>query len=199
VSVLSSELSKPGSLGDKIFTAILPGEFKESKRLTDISCSKRDGVIKILCVGTIEPRKNHENLLKAFILAVKSSRTPIELTLVGGRHSIEPALAERVRATVNNNPLIKWEEDADDARLKDLPVTCDFTIYPSVEEGFGLPIAESLWYGKPCICANFGAMMEVARDGGCLTVDVRKPEELARAIERLGRLRIARKVVRRSD
>ena len=44
--------------------------------------------------------------------------------------------------------------------------SCDFTVYPSVEEGFGLPILESLWCGKPAICANFGAMLEVAEAGG---------------------------------
>jgi len=46
-----------------------------------------------------------------------------------------------------------------------------FTVYPSLMEGFGIPILESLWHGKPCVCGGNGALGEVARGGGCLIVD----------------------------
>lgn len=49
-------------------------------------------------------------------------------------------------------------------------------------EGFGLPILESLWCRRPCICANFGAMDETAWGGGCVVTDVRDPQALADAI-----------------
>ena len=52
-------------------------------------------------------------------------------------------------------------------------------------EGFGLPVIESLWFGRPCICANFSVMAENAAGGGCLTTDVRDPEALAAAILQL--------------
>ena len=52
-------------------------------------------------------------------------------------------------------------------------------------EGFGLPIAESLWHGKPAVCGGNGALGEIARDGGCLIVDQTNEIELAAAIERL--------------
>ena len=45
---------------------------------------------------------------------------------------------------------------------------CAFAAFPSVEEGYGLPIIESLWFGKPCLCAGFGSMAEIAEAGGCL-------------------------------
>jgi glycosyltransferase involved in cell wall biosynthesis len=51
-----------------------------------------------------------------------------------------------------------------------------------VLEGFGLPVIESLWFGRPCLCANFGVMAENARGGGCLTVDVRDAKALAAAL-----------------
>jgi glycosyltransferase involved in cell wall biosynthesis len=59
---------------------------------------------------------------------------------------------------------------------------CHFTAYPSPDEGFGLPVLESLWYGRPCICSNTGALAETAEGGGCLTVDTVKAEELSKAM-----------------
>ncbi len=69
-------------------------------------------------------------------------------------------------------------------------------------EGFGLPITESLWHGRPCICADFGVMAEHARGGGCLTVDTRDAAALAEAIRQLAtdaslRHRLAREAIER--
>ena len=50
-----------------------------------------------------------------------------------------------------------------------------FTVFPSLTEGFGLPVAESLATATPTITSNFGSMAEIARDGGALTIDPRTP------------------------
>jgi FkbM family methyltransferase len=182
VEFLGRELPRPQSLDFQIKALGLPGQFAESPRVTEYS-AQSENPVKVLCVGTVEPRKNHETLLKAFGLIASESEVEIQLTIAGGSHSIEPALADRVRAFVASHPNIIWEEDANDARLRELHIECDFTVYPSIEEGFGLPILESLWYSKPCICANFGAMAEVAQGGGCIAVDVRDAGVLAEAIK----------------
>jgi hypothetical protein len=52
-------------------------------------------------------------------------------------------------------------------------------------EGFGLPIVESIWHGRPCICSRDGVMGELAREGGCLTADVEDVRALAEAIATL--------------
>lgn len=184
VDFLGAELSRPQSLEHKVIAVPLAGEFPESTRVTKGPAS-HDGPLRVLCVGTVEPRKNHETLLRAFELAAQRSHGGLVLTLAGGSHSIEPELATRVRAFIETHPNISWEEDADDTRLRELHLQSDFTVYPSVEEGFGLPILESLWYARPCICANFGSMLEVAEGGGCLTVDVREAEALADALFRM--------------
>jgi FkbM family methyltransferase len=184
INFLGEYLTKPQSLENKITAVPLPGEFTESERYYQISTKNSDKV-NILCIGTVEPRKNHEKLLEAFVLASSRVKTQLELVIVGGSHSIEPQLADRVRNFIANHSDIKWEENADDSLLRELHLSCDFTVYPSLREGFGLPILESLWYAKPCICANFGSMAEVATGGGCLTVDVRNVEDLARAIQNL--------------
>ena len=60
-----------------------------------------------------------------------------------------------------------------------------FSIYPSIHEGFGLPILESLWHGRPCICGENGAIGEVAVGGGCLAVNQQDPVSLAAGMRRL--------------
>ena len=59
------------------------------------------------------------------------------------------------------------------------------TLFPSLNEGFGLPVAESLASGTPVITSNFGSMREIAEPGGALLVDPRDDHDIARALTRL--------------
>ena len=90
-----------------------------------------------------------------------------------------------MREATASNPNIVYRGYLPDDELRHLYRSAAFTVFPSVVEGFGLPIAESLSYGKPCICADFGAMAEIAEGGGCLAVDTRDPGRLADAIAQL--------------
>jgi glycosyltransferase involved in cell wall biosynthesis len=58
-------------------------------------------------------------------------------------------------------------------------------VFPSRAEGFGLPIVESFWHGRPVICSDLDPMGELARAGGCLTIDVQEVDRLAAAIRSL--------------
>lgn len=185
VAFLGSELAKPQSLDRQVQTAVLPGEFSESQRVLHAEDHRGAPAVTVLVVGTVEPRKNHETLLRAFKFAKRRSKTSLRLVIAGGDYTFDPDLIARVQDVVSKDSTITWEKDADDARLRELYAEADFTVYPSKEEGFGLPILESLWHGKPCICAQFGAMAEAAKGGGCLTVDVRDFLALALAIETL--------------
>lgn len=167
----------------RVQACVLPGEFRETARIVEPKAA-HEGPLRILSVGSVEPRKNHRRLIEAFALARQRSSRPLELQLAGGCHLPEPAAAE-FRALVAGTPGLTWEERADDSRLRELYAAADFTIYPSLEEGFGLPILESLWNARPCICRDQGAMAEVAHGGGCLTVDTAQVEPLANAIVRL--------------
>jgi glycosyltransferase involved in cell wall biosynthesis len=80
---------------------------------------------------------------------------------------------------------VHWLQHVDDETLLRSYRDCRFTVYPSLMEGFGLPIAESLWHGKPCVCGGNGALGEVARGGGCLIVDQTDPAALADGIRKL--------------
>jgi len=60
---------------------------------------------------------------------------------------------------------IRWLKHVDDRTLHQAYRECLFTVYPSLMEGFGIPILESLWHGNRCVCGGNGALGEVARGG----------------------------------
>lgn len=139
----------------------------------------------VLCVGSIEGRKNHLALLEACERLWGNGRTfTLQLIGIARAETARPAL-ERLAALRAKGRPIRHEADADDAALDAAYAACAFTVYPSLMEGFGLPVLESLAHGKPCLCSNRGALGEAARGGGCLAIESVDAPALAGAIERL--------------
>lgn len=160
--------------------------FSAKDRVKDLPVKVVGESIRILHIGTLEPRKNHKILLQAWrLFRERCPEVDAKLTLVGNPYSGFEDLAEWVRTFVEGDASIEWLGGVDDATVKRLYSECDFTVFPSLVEGFGLPILESIWYGRPCLTANFGAMAEVAREGGCLMVDTREVEALAEGFSTL--------------
>ena len=164
----------------------------------------RDQPVRLLCVSTLEPRKNHRALFAAFDLAVaRRPDLPLALDLVGAPYVDAHDIADAARAFAARHPgRVQWHERTEQATLQRLYAGCDFTVYPSLLEGFGIPVIESLWFARPCLCASFGVMAENAEGGGCLTTDTRDPQALADAILRLAsspelRCRLAREAATR--
>jgi glycosyltransferase involved in cell wall biosynthesis len=133
----------------------------------------------ILCVGTLEKRKNHLSLLQAAEL-LWAAGEEFRLILIGRSNKFwgPSVIAEIERLRRKGLPL-EWRRHVDNDTLDAAYRECLFTVYPSLAEGFGLPILESLWHGKPCICRGDGAIGETARGGGCLPVDTAAPAVLA--------------------
>ena len=171
--------------GPPVHTCTLACDLPGTPRVQTVPETPRspDAPVRMLCVSTLEPRKNHRTLLAAYELAV--ARRPdlrLELDLVGAPYVGSPDIAADARAAMARQPGLRWHENVEHGRLHRFYEACDFTVYPSVLEGFGLPVIESLWLGRPCVCANFGVMAENAAGGGCLTADVRDPHALADAM-----------------
>jgi glycosyltransferase involved in cell wall biosynthesis len=139
----------------------------------------------VLSVGSIEGRKNHIALLDACEQLWTRGRT-FDLHLVGMARSetAQPALTMIDALRSKGRPL-RHDTAADDDALSRAYQSCSFTVYPSLMEGFGLPVLESLAYRKPCICSNRGALGEAARGGGCIGLDRVDANGLAEAIDRL--------------
>jgi len=140
----------------------------------------------VLCVGSLEGRKNHLTLLAAAELLWGRGRE-FQLHLIGLAHpQTGRAALNRLRALQAAGRPLFYHGPVDDAALHRAYAACAFTVYPSLCEGFGLPVLESLAQGKPCLCSGRGALGESARDGGCLMLDrVDDPAGLAAAMERL--------------
>lgn len=140
---------------------------------------------KILYVSTLDPRKNHIRLLKA-LDRIQKLQPDIrwELTLVGHRYDGAESIVEEVEKAAKTGSVI-WRQGVSDEELAALYEACDFTVFPSLVEGFGLPIAESLWRGKPCLCSSVGSMKEIAEKGGCLEIDPMMEERIAEGVIRM--------------
>jgi glycosyltransferase involved in cell wall biosynthesis len=174
--------SRVNNIEGKIQAVELPGEFLESKQSFLVRKNSGDSIT-ILSVGTIDSKKNYRLMVQAFLKAKEEIRLNVKLVICGACPFIE--LASEIENLTANNPEITWIRDANDDTLRHLYEQCDFTIYPSFEEGVGLPILEGLWYAKPCICGNTGAVAEMAKIGGCLTVETNDVNGLAGAIKLL--------------
>ncbi len=164
---------------------LLPGEFSGFERTQRIRESISNKV-SILCVSTLEPRKNHKKLINACLqIQEKHPELDWTLTLVGNRYVGASDIANYVQNISKQNSRIKWLGVVDDIILHELYEEAMFTVYPSIIEGFGMPILESIWHGKPCICYQEGVMSEIAAEGGCLTTDVLDENKLSDDIYRL--------------
>jgi glycosyltransferase involved in cell wall biosynthesis len=191
---------RAAGLERKILSVPLAGEFPGSRR--SVAPGQSDGVVTVLCVATVEPRKNHALLLEAFRRAANAVDRPMRLVIIGANPFAD--LEGRLMEAIDGDARIVWIKNADQETLAKHYGACSFTVYPSVEEGFGLPILESLWYAKPSICHNRSAMAELVPGGGCLAVNMEDVAEIEAAIvrvvrdaqlyERLGREAASRKI-----
>jgi len=139
----------------------------------------------ILCVGTIEGRKNHLALLEACEQLWGKNRE-FTLRLIGLANSqTGRAALEKIQALQAQGRPLRYDGPVTDEVLEAAYSECEFTVYPSLIEGFGLPVLESLSHGKPCICSARGALGESARGGGCLALENVDAPSLAAAIDQL--------------
>ncbi len=118
----------------------------------------------LLTVGTIEARKNHALLYYMYKLSIARGITLPPLVVVGRRGWLANDIFEIATHDPEVNKIIIFLEDVSDNELAWLYGHCLFTVYPSFYEGWGLPVAESLAYGVPCICSNTSSLPEIAGD-----------------------------------
>ncbi|MDJ0336526.1 glycosyltransferase family 1 protein [Salinibacterium sp. G-O1] len=118
----------------------------------------------VLCVGTVEARKNHTLLYFVYRLAASRGLDLPPLVIVGR----EGWRGSDILHILREDPVLAGKvfvlEGTDDTGLAWLYRNCRLTIYPSIYEGWGLPIAESLAWGKPTLASKTSSMTEIAGD-----------------------------------
>ncbi len=113
----------------------------------------------ILCVGTLEPRKNHQQLLDAFDQVCQ--KTNLSLIIVGKPGWLADHIQSQIEQHVHYGTRVHHLEAISDFDLAELYRHAWVNVVPSLYEGFGLPVIEALSRGCPTICANTGSLPEV--------------------------------------
>jgi glycosyltransferase involved in cell wall biosynthesis len=119
----------------------------------------------VLYVSTIEIRKNHIYLFRIWKRLIEriGKKTP-RLVFVGRPGWRVNDLMDQLKSTANLNGNIILLHNLSDTELATLYKSALFTVFPSFEEGWGLPVGESLMFGRPCIASNASSVPEVAGD-----------------------------------
>lgn len=140
----------------------------------------------VLFVSTLEARKNHalavriwSVLLDAVAAGERDPHSVPDLVFTGRIGWLVSDLLGQLEATSWLGGRVRFVPDPTDAELRSLYAGCLFTLFPSLHEGWGLPVTESLALGKPCLASNAASLPEA---GGalCRYFD---PESLASAYQ----------------
>ena len=144
----------------------------------------------ILAVGTVEPRKNYPRLLAAFrqlrgrqgsLPFIINGRPGVPQLVIAGRPGWAYGDAlERIAA----EPGVRYLGHVDEATLTALYQSASVLAFPSLYEGFGLPLLEAMCRGLPAVIGEAGALPELAR-GSAITVEPEDVDAIAGALERL--------------
>lgn len=137
----------------------------------------------VLFVGHLEPRKNLGTLLSAFA-KLKKRNLPHRLQIVGretGKHTAQIRLMARELGLAES---IDWLGPVDEPRLLDLYSRAEFSVFPSLYEGFGIPLLESMRCRSPVLASDIPAHREIGAEA-CLYARTEDANDFAMKMERL--------------
>jgi glycosyltransferase involved in cell wall biosynthesis len=143
-----------------------------------------DGPLEVLVVGSHEPRKNHLAVLHAAEVLWREGHR-FRLRFLGGSGWSTAAFDARLAALTAQGRDVTAERGLSDAALWDAFRRASFSVFPSLHEGYGLPVVESLALGTPVIGTGYGSIAEIAADGGVVLVDPRDDDAIVDAVRRL--------------
>jgi glycosyltransferase involved in cell wall biosynthesis len=137
----------------------------------------------LLAVGNLQPRKNLARLLEAFRNAIADRGDYVHLVIVGPRKWADSPI-HRAAASDGLNGRVHLLGYVTPGDLRMLYGGATALVYPSLYEGFGLPVLEAMACGTPVICSNRPSLPEVAGDAALL-IDPTDTGAIARAMTRV--------------
>jgi glycosyltransferase involved in cell wall biosynthesis len=170
-------LPAQGLVGPTVIECALPDDMPWAS-----SEAPTPGEPTVLCVGSIEPRKNQAAVIFA-AQQLWDEGLRFRLRFVGGgARGLVPELVSRLR---RRGRRVTIETAISDAELARAYQTARFTIFVSVHEGYGLPVAESLAFGVPAMATCYGSTGEIGAGGGVELVDPRDDAQIVATMRRL--------------
>lgn len=136
----------------------------------------------VLCVGRLEPRKNLERLVGAFGRVRKQLEGGVSLALVGVSDFRYQSILDKMASLPDG--AVKLLGPVSDDDLAGLYNLAQALAYPSLAEGFGMPVLESMACGTPVLTTRRGALPEVGRDA-VLYVDPESEDDIADGLVRI--------------
>ncbi len=161
------------------------GKLNDSRSIERVK--KEYGIDKpfLFYLGTDYPHKNHENLLLAFRYLLKERRLSAQLVLAGARRYCKgSAHIERLISELQLGNHLIWLEHITDEELNVLYNAAELFVYPSLDEGFGIPLLEAMACGTPVVASRVASMPEVAGEAA-VYFDPADVNDMAAAIERV--------------
>jgi len=183
-----SDLTSLLGLPAERVSVVSPGLSPEFKPLPAdsaeiLSCLRRRGLSfpYLLFVGSFEPRKNVDGLIRAFSLIKKDSAArDLHLVLIGGKSWRDDAIIQALHASSYRNDIIIFRNIVPEERVL-LYNGASVFVYPSFFEGFGFPPLEAQACGVPVVSSNRTSLPEVLGDSALL-VDPWEINKLAAAV-----------------
>lgn len=176
-----------GLTGPEIVPVLLPTSAGESTEAELASARERllVGTLPlVLVVGSHEPRKNHLSILHAAELLWREGQR-FSLCFIGGNAWKSEEFHERIEHLQAAGRPVESISRASDSLLWAAYRIARFTVFPSLNEGFGLPVAESLAVGTPVVTSQFGSTREIAENGGGVLVNPRDDDDITAAMRSL--------------
>ena len=134
----------------------------------------------LLCLSTVEPRKNMLRTIQAYEQYVLKNELPYQLVIVGGKGWNNGEIYDYVKEhDLSSHVLFTGYVSNED--VKNIYANATIFIYASLYEGFGIPVLEAMQSGVPVITSNVSSMPEVAGDA-CILVDPYQVDEIKNAI-----------------
>ncbi len=135
----------------------------------------------ILSVGDLQSRKNQAGLIQAFTEMLHARPELPHRLVLTGQESWHSDTVHRAAAKSDVNERIHFTGYVSDEELLRLYNGCEFFVFPSFYEGFGLPVLEAMACGKPVACSKSSALYETA-DACALLFDPASTREMTRAM-----------------
>ncbi|MGU7771045.1 glycosyltransferase family 4 protein [Burkholderia sp. MR1-5-21] len=133
----------------------------------------RDGLVleqTLLMVGTVEPRKGHDQVLRA-VEELWRRGCDVALVVAGGQGWNVESFATRLRTHPENGKRIVWLENVSDPQLGWLYKNLGGLVMASMAEGFGLPLVEAMHYGMPVLARDLPVFREIADESASYFCD----------------------------